>query len=251
MLAVNAGKLVKRESRAQELRDDRCSRGARDSEAEEAHEENVEDSVRDRARHQVIERMSRIAHCLEDTAAGVVHNAAESAEEIDAEIHDGIGHNVRGSAHQAQKKGSGSDADHRERGAHDQAERDRGVDRDMYAFVLFCAETLAYDDAGSDEKTLDKAHEKEDKTSRRADRRQSLAAEHTPDNDRVDYVIELLQELPHEYRKSKEHYFPGNTALSHIVHLYIPLKNAFLDNAPFNCIANCGFYNSFKHFPTV
>lgn len=101
--------------------------GRPDAPVEHADEQQVEHDVGERGENEVIERAAAVAHGVHDAGADVIEHDGDDAEEVVAEILDGLGQDLGVGAHPDEEGGREQHAGHGEDHAGDDAEGEVGM----------------------------------------------------------------------------------------------------------------------------
>ena len=198
---------------AQQLRERRRDRCARDAHFECDDEQQVEHHIYKAAGNEKIQRVLGITDRAQDSGAHVVDHAGDHRHVHPAHIHDGVGHRVLRRFHDAQQRRRCEDTNNGHYGAardgedHRRVHRARGVLHVASAVILRDDDCRARGDAGEEaDKQIEYLR------GRAADRSQRLLADKAADNDRVNGVVKLLEKCAEEHREEEQHQLlPDNT----------------------------------------
>ena len=160
--------------------------------------------------------MRRIADGAQDARADVVQQHPGDAPEIDPQIFRRRAHHVIRGIHQPQHQRRHRDADPRQDDAHDQRQYDRGLDRAAQPLAVLGAVVLADHDAGAAGEPGEHADERVDDRPRAADGGERLLADEVADDDRVDRVVELLEDVADHQRQRKGDKKPRDAPHGHV-----------------------------------
>ena len=182
---------------------------------EDPDEKEVQAHIGNRGDDEVVEGVAAVAHRLHDAHAGVVEGEAQAPGEVDADIGDALGHDLRRGPHPAQDDGRQGGADEGQRPAGDQGEEDGVVDGLAHLLRLPGAEVAGDHHARAHEDAGEEAHKKEDQGPRGGDGGQGPVAQQVPHDEGVRRVVELLEEVPQEEGHREADDLVRNGALCH------------------------------------
>ena len=199
-----------------ELRDDRRERHAEDAEVELQHEQEVEDNVYDGGQYQEVQWAARVTDRTQDAGADVVDEEAGDTREVGAEVGAGVGHDVVRSRHEIEHERYAEDADDGEEHTAYEGGGHGGLDGIVQPFHVFRTEIAADDDTGTDREAVEEEHRHVDDHRGRADRREGLGADVVADDDRVDGVVQHLEDVAEHQWQREKHDLLRDVARRHV-----------------------------------
>ena len=164
--------------------------------------------------------MFAVTHGLHDAAAGVIHDKADAAREVDAHVERRLIEYVIRGAHPAEYRRSEAHADDGEQYARDNVESDVRMYRKLHLVVLARAVVARYRNARARGDAGEKADQQEHERTRGADGGERVVAEHVADYQRISRVVQLLENDACKERYRQAHKLPRDGAFRHSV-LYV------------------------------
>ena len=185
--------------------------------AKAAHEQQIEHHVRHGGDDEVDERALAVAQGVHDAGADVVEHHGERAQEVVAEVLDGLRQHLRVGVHPHEQRGRERHAQHGQNKAADEAHGEVRVYGAENALPVLRAEAVRDDDARAERRAVEEADEKEDERARGADCRQRIGAQELPHDDGVRRVVQLLEDLAEKYGHGELDDEQVGAALRHVL----------------------------------
>ena len=180
------------------------------------HEQEVEANVYDGGQYQEVQWAARITDRTQDAGADVVDEEAGDAREVGAEVGAGVGHDVVRSRHEVEHERYAEDTDDGEEHAAYEGGGHGGLDGIMQSLHVFRAEIAADDNTGTDREAVEEEHRHVDDHRGRADRREGLGTDVVADDDRVDGVVQHLEDVAEHQRQREKHDLLRDVARRHV-----------------------------------
>ena len=218
----------KAEHHADRLRDGRGGGRRPDAPVEYGDEQQVEHDVDQRRENQVVQRAAAVAQRVHDALAGVVHHDGENAEEVVAEIGDGLRQDVRVGAHPAKEGRRQRNAENGQDNAAENGQQDVRMDGAGDARIISGSKIAGDGDARAHRHAGKEADDQEDQRSGRADGGQRLVAKKTADDQCVRGVVKLLEHLTEQNGNGKRSNEPPRLAAGHVHGRTIHIHTSFL-----------------------
>ena len=169
--------------------------GRADPKTETTHKQQIQTDVDKGGNNQVVQRMTAVADSVEDAHKNVVHHDENSAQEVIAEVADGLGQHVRGSSHPAENNRRQSNTEDCQEYAGHKTEGNGGVNGFSHRRILLGAESPGDNHTGTHRKPLEKADHHKDEAAGGAYRRQRIVANKIADTPGVKRIIQLLKNI--------------------------------------------------------
>ena len=181
--------------------------------SEHAYKHQVQHHVNDGGDHQIIKRMAAVAQGVEDAHENIVHDGEQCAEEIVAEIGNGLGEHILRRAHPPKNGGGEGDAQHSQQRSRGKAHGDVRMDGPTHGGIVPGAVAPGNHNACAHGHTIEKADHHENQTSGGTDRRQGRVPQKASHDPGVKGVIELLEHISQKNGKGKQQHTLPNGAL--------------------------------------
>jgi hypothetical protein len=167
-------------------------------------EQQIEHDVRKAANDQDIQRHARVADRAQDAGADVVDHVGDDARIVDVHVQQRVLQNLLGHAHRDEYRARRNEADDHDDDAADDRQRHRGVHGLRDVLAVLRAEELRDDDRRARRNADEEADQQVDNRAGRANGRERLLADILADDDRIDRIVELLEEGPDQNREKEQ-----------------------------------------------
>ena len=157
----------------------------------------VQDNVEDAGEGEEEKRQQRVADRPQDAAAHVVDEQSRDPHEVDVQVGDGFGKDVRRRGHQAQHRADHADPDPGKEDADHEGRGHGGLYGRVQAVHLSGTEIVADDHAGADGEPVEEKDEHVDDHRGGAHGGQCLGADKIADDDDINGIVEHLKDVAH------------------------------------------------------
>ena len=213
---LSAGQQPERQHGRDQLGEDRGVGDARDARLQAEDEGQVQYDVQHAGQDQEHQRAGGIAHGPEDAAAHVVDQQAGEAQEVDAQVGDGVLEHVVGGGHQPQHRAHAGQPNGGEQGAEHEREGHGGLDGVVQALHVPRAEVLGDDHARASGEAVEEEHQHVDDHRGGAHGGEGLLAHEVAHDDAVHGVVQHLEDVPQHQRQGEQQDLADDGAAGHV-----------------------------------
>ena len=214
---------------AEQLAEDGRQRRSGGGQTQRRHQHKIQQNVAEGAEDQHIQGAFAVAHRPQDAAADIEHQVGDGAQEKDAEIGHGEGHDVLRRGQGAEQPGRGRQAHRHQRHAAHQAQGQGGVYRPAHLSQVASAEVLGDNDGGARGQAHEKADDQVDDGVGGAAHGGKGGGAHKPAHHHgVGGVVKLLQKGAYQDGQEKEQDLLPDHARGHTVNaLFTPFCHIY------------------------